>query len=69
MEYEIEDILEGDKVYFELDHQNNYGHYWKVTGKRGNLIMVEIDELGHRGWTTVRLNDILYLERTSPLRA
>lgn len=58
--YNIEDINIGDEVLFNSTaSQSNHDLYWKVRGKMGNLIMIELREGGFDDYWTIFLKDVI----------
>ena len=60
----LAEIGPGRSVFFESKYQDNYDLYWKVVQilPDNESIIVEINEMGHRDRTTVKIREVLLVE-------
>lgn len=58
--YKIEDINIGDEViFYSTKLQSNHDLYWKVRGKMGDQIMIELLEAGFEEYWTISIKDVV----------
>ena len=58
--YNIDDINIGDEViFYSTKLQSNHDLYWKVRGKQGDLIMIELTECRFDEYWTISIKDVV----------
>jgi len=57
--YKIDNIKIGDEVvFYSTDNQSNHDEYWKVRGKEGNQIMIELTKFGFDEYWTIDISEV-----------
>ncbi|GEM_PF-4930768 len=57
--HKIENIEIGDEViFYSTNQQSNRDLYWKVTGKEGNRIYIELKEMGWEEYWTISIDEV-----------
>ena len=57
--YKIENIKVGDEViFYSTNQQSNRDLYWRVTGKEGNQIYIELKEMGWEEYWTISIDEV-----------